>query len=245
MGRGRVDDARRFLDSVLSVHSDNTTAYLLLGELSFYEKKIADAIKYFQKAIDINPKLDSAYRSLVTIYSKEKNYDKAADIIRQGLSEMPGRPILVMLLASIYEQQGNFSKAIESYESLLTENPEFLVAKNNLASLLTDYVGDQASLEKARSISIELRDSRIPQFRDTYAWAAVKSGTNIEEAVVILEGIVKDNDQVDVYNYHLGEAYRKKGDMTNAIAYLKKAVELASPDSDIANQAKESLKQIN
>jgi tetratricopeptide (TPR) repeat protein len=69
-------------------------------------------------------------------------------------------------------------------------------------------------------------------------------GTNLEEAVVILEGIVKDNSEVDIYNFHLGEAYRRKGDSENAMAYLSKALELSAPGSDVAEKASSSLQQL-
>jgi len=242
---GKLNDARRFLNSVLSVQDDNITAYLLLGQLSVLEKNMPGAISHFKKVIEINPKEDAGYRALIAIYVGDNNLGKAEMVARQGLMAMPDRAILAMNLASIYQIRQEFDKAIEVYESLLEKNPNLLVARNNLASLLTDYGEDQADLDKARNISVELRDSQIPQFRDTYAWASVKSGINVEEAIVILEGIVKDNDQVDVYSYHLGEAYRVKGETDNAIAYLKKATELAKPGSDIAIKAKQSLQQIN
>ena len=60
----------------------------------------------------------------------------------------------------------------------------------------------------------------------------------------MLEGIVRENEQVDVYNYHLGEAYRKKGDRESATTYLQRAADLASPGSTIAKQAVESLQQL-
>ena len=59
---------------------------------------------------------------------------------------------------------------------------------------------------------------------------------------MILQGLVKENDQVDVYRYHLGEAYRKKGDSENAMLSLNKAIELTKPGSDVAEKAKESLR---
>ena len=242
---GKVDDAKRFLKSVLTVHEDNITALLLLGQLSVYDKNTADAILHFNKVIEINPKMDSGYRGLVAVYLRDNNLDKAEAVVKQGLTEISDSPLLVMTLASIYERQENFGKAIDTYELLLEKHPNLIVAKNNLASLLTDYGNDEASLTRARSISAELKDSQIPQFRDTYAWVGVKSGVNLEEAVVILQEIVKENDQVDVYNYHLGEAYRKKGDRKNAIAYLKKAIEQARPGSNIADKAKSSLQQMN
>ena len=181
----------------------------------------------------------------MAIYLRDNDLEKAEQVVQQGLTAMPGQPLLVMNLASIYERQGNFAEAIRSYETLLQQQPNLIVAKNNLASLLSDYGKDAASLDRARSIAAELRDSPIPQFRDTYAWISVKSGRNLEEAVAILAGIVKENDAVDIYNYHLGEAYRKKGDTQKAALYLKKARDLARPGSNVASLAADSLKQLN
>ena len=242
---GKAGEARRFLNLVIATNSESAVAYLLLGQLALSEKKTAEAIKHFNKVIEISPTAEIGYRSLSTMYQNKNDLDNAEEALQRGLSAIPENQTLVMHLASVYEKRGEFSRAIEIYEDLLETNPDFLVAKNNLASLLTDHASDQSGLDRARIISAELRTSPIPQFRDTYAWASVKSGTNVEEAIVILKGIVKDNDQVDVYSYHLGEAYRIKGETDNAIAYLKKATELARPGSDIANKAKQSLEQIN
>ena len=146
-------------------------------------------------------------------------------------------------LAAIHEKNAEFEEAIVIYQDLL-EKGDSLVAKNNLVNLLVDHRNDQASLDMARKIAVELRDSQIPQIRDTYAWTLVMSGYNLEEAVVVLQGIVRENPQVDIYTYHLGEAYRRKGDSESAIAYLQKAVDLSTPDSDISSKAKVSLQEL-
>ena len=242
---GKVKEAKNFLNAVISVNADNITAHLLLGQLSLYEKDTTRAISHFKQIVEINPKSDAGYLGLLTTYIRENDLAKAEEVVAQGLSALPDHPALVMNLASIYEKQGKFRKAIETYESLLEKNQNLIVAKNNLASLLTDYGKDSSSLAKARSISTEFRDSNIPQFQDTYAWANVRLGTNLEEAIAILEKIVKGNADVDVYNYHLGEAYRVKGDSKNAIAYLTRAAGLARPGSDVAEKVNQSLQQLN
>jgi tetratricopeptide (TPR) repeat protein len=150
-----------------------------------------------------------------------------------------------MTLASIYELELRFDDAIAIYESLLDGNADVLVAKNNLASLLTDHRGDEASLERARTLSAVFRDSRVPQFRDTYAWALVRSNKNIEEAVAILKKIVKDNDSVGVYKFHLGEAYREMGEIENARSTLGLAMRQLTPESRLAEQAKAALAELN
>ncbi len=240
---GKPDEARRFLESILEVDSDNITAHMLMGELDLANGADSEAIRHFSAVIESDPDLVRGYRRLAVVYSGQKQMDKAKAVIREGMAAIPDSAILSIHLAAIYEKNGEFDEAIVIYQEML-EKDDSLVAKNNLANLLLDHRSDQASLDMARKIATELRDSQIPQLRDTYAWALVKSGYNFEEAVVILERIVKENDQVDAYAYHLGEAYRRKGDSENAIAYLQKAMDLADPDSDISRKAKESLQQM-
>ncbi len=244
MRNGKPEDARRFLESVVSIDSDNLAANLLLGRLSLYEKDVPGAINQYDKAIKANPRAAEAYHELATLYIGLNNLDKAAQVTNRGLAALPDRPLLMINLAVILELKGDFRKAIETYESLLEKTPDLMVAKNNLASLLTDYGDEANALERARAIAAELKNSKIPTFLDTYAWASVKAGTNLEEATVLLEAIVRENEQIGVYSYHLGEAYRKKGDIESAVIYLQKAVDLEHRDSLVARQAGQSLQQI-
>lgn len=241
---GKTENARRFLESVISVDSDNVSAIILLARLSQHEKNVSGAIEQYNKLIKINPQADIAYHNLAEIYISQKNLDNAERVTKQGLEALPDLPLLKVDLAVIHEMKGEIDKAIATYESLLEKNPDLIVARNNLASLLTEHGDDASAVERARSIAKELKNSKIPQFRDTYAWASVKAGANLEEAIVTLEAIVGENEQVDVYNYHLGEAYRKKGDVELAVTYLQKAVDLSMPGSTIADQAGQSLELI-
>jgi len=240
----QVAEARKFLQTIIEKNKSNVIAYLLLGQLSLRENDAQAAIDYLQQAVEINPTFEPGYRGLATIYMRQNRLQDAERILQAGLQQIPGNVTLSINLASVYEGQMAFDKAIGVYETLLQGNPDLIVAKNNLASMLTDYRQDRESHERARQIAAEFRDSSVPQFRDTYAWASVVAGTNLEEAVVILEGIVRENEQVAIYTYHLGEAYRRKGDPANAIAYLDKALELAGPDSAIRELALASKSRI-
>ena len=243
---GKSREARDFLKSVISADEDNITPIMLLGQLNVLENKPDEAKANFQKVVDIRPGYELAYRNLATVYARENNPKKAEEVVKQGLSATNNSQTLQLYLASTYERQRDFEKAIKVYEEILNVNPDGLIAKNNLASLLTDHKGDAKSLERARQIAADLRDSPVPQFRDTYAWASVRSDTNLEEAVVLLEGVVKEVIQGGgVFHYHLGEAYRKKGDTKNALASLKKAVEVSGPDSEVGSKANQSLQLLN
>jgi len=243
---GKPDEARLFLESILKVDSDNTNAHMLLGELNLATGADAEAIRNFTAAIESNPREISGYRRLALVHSRQDQKDKAKAVIQEAMaaaSDSADNAILSIHLAAIHEKNGEFEEAIAIYQGLL-EREDSIVAKNNLVNLLTDHRSDQESLDMARKIAVELRDSPIPQLRDTYAWASVMSGYNLEEAVVILEGIVREYEEEAIYTYHLGEAYRRKGNSENAVTYLQKAVDLANPDSDITRRALESLQQM-
>ncbi len=237
----KVGEARQFLEKVISDNENNTTATLLLGELSLMEKDIPAAIGHFNQVVQINPELEISYRNLASIYMRQGKLDAAESILIDGLARKPGSTVLSVNLASVYELQQKFDEAISVYEELLQENPDLIVAKNNLASMLTDHREDQASYDRARQLAAEFRTSKVFQFRDTYAWASVKAGVNLDEAVVILEEIVKENEDVGIYHYHLGEAFRKKGDVKNAKIHFDKVIELEKPGSRIAAQASKWL----
>ena len=185
-----------------------------------------------------------AYRRLSFAYGNTNNSAKARETILDAIKAVPDDSSLSIHLASLYEQNGEFDKAIEIYRDLLKRDANSLIAKNNLANLLVDYRDDQASFDEAREVALEFRNFQIPEFQDTYAWVAIKSGSNLEEAIVILEKIVESNPEAAVYAYHLGEGYRRKGDSNKAIASLQKATKLSAPGSDISTWAKQALEQL-
>ena len=238
---GKVEKAKSFLQSVVAESPENSTAYHLLGQLSLRDKDVQAAIGYFEKVIEVAPGFELGYLSLGSIYLRENKLSKAEAIFTSGVKAVPASLTLSINQALVVEGQGKFDRAIELYEGLLQGNPNIIVARNNLASLLSDHRDDTASHERARELAADFRDSKIPLFRDTYALASVKLSLYLEEAIVILKGIVRENETVGLYHYHLGEAYRKNVNSFDARKHLRRAVELESPESPVAADAKKSL----
>ena len=51
MQSGKPDEARRFLETILKVDSDNVTAHMLLGELNLATGADSEAIEHFSAVI--------------------------------------------------------------------------------------------------------------------------------------------------------------------------------------------------
>ncbi len=238
---GQPGKAREFLNSIVDENPRNAMAYQMLGQLSLSEHDQAAAINYLEQAAATDPRLESAYLQLASIYIGDSQLDKATVVLQKGLAELPGSLQLSMNLALNAERQGHADRAIELYDKLLQSNPDLMVARNNLANLLIDNRGDPASIDRARTLAAGFKDAKLNVFRDTYAWASVKSGSFLEEAIVILKSILRDEDTVGLYHYHLGEAYRKNGNNFEARKSLRRAIELEAPGSPVAVEAQKSL----
>ena len=60
-------------------------------------------------------------------------------------------------------------------------------------------------------------------FLDTVGWVYYKLG-DYQNAVQILSQVVKKNPNVNVFNYHLGMAFKMNGDKDQAKLYLEKSL---------------------
>jgi cellulose synthase operon protein C len=87
-----------------------------------------------------------------------------------------------MTFAGVLDRKGDYEAAISQYESIPDTQPSNLIASNNLASLLLDHRTDGPSLKKAQSIAAILRNSQIPQFKDTLGWAKYHEGDYVRNS---------------------------------------------------------------
>jgi Tfp pilus assembly protein PilF len=241
----KIDEARKFLESVISKNSDNGTAYILLAKLNMIDDRPAEAEQYYLKSIEINPQLASGYTGLAAMYLQSEKINKSEKILKQGLVRMPKNNLINISLATLYEKLKKIDNSIEIYESMLTSDPKSVVAKNNLANLLLDHKTDKANLSKAFNLATEFKDSEMPELQDTYAWALVQSKEDIEQGLRILKQIVSKNPNTPIYNYHLGEAYYKKGYNSRAEEFLKIAVKYGGEDSETTKKAMKRLQEIS
>ena len=77
-------------------------------------------------------------------------------------------------MAGTLEQAHEYEAAISEYEQILSKHPGSMIAANNLASLLSDHRNDKASLERAHTLVASLRETRVPQFKDTLGWISYR-----------------------------------------------------------------------
>ena len=116
-----------------------------------------------------------------------------------------------------------------------------MIVANNLASLLADHRTDKASLAQAKSLAALLKNSEVPQFKDTLGWVTYQQG-DYGAAITLLEDAAAKLPNNALVQYHLGMSYLAAGDDTKASERFKKAQELAPNDVELKSKIDAALK---
>ncbi|MEM9880342.1 MAG: tetratricopeptide repeat protein, partial [Pseudomonadota bacterium] len=231
----RTPEAVSFLESLLQNNKANALASLLLAQtygLTDQAEKIEPTLF---AARENNPQTVAVHQSMYQYYISRNDTVKADETLDFAEGVLPDNLQVKLLRAGYYEQIENFEGAIAQYEAIYEKQPEAVVVTNNLASLLAEHRDDQESLQRARELAEQFRNSEIPHFRDTLAWAHFRLG-EADEAVTIMKGVVDQLPNLAIFRYHLGRGYLEQGSTEAAKTELEEALKLVNGQSGINEQ---------
>lgn len=241
---GKPKEALGFMSSVVQAAPDNVDARLLLGQLSALTGNKEQAAEAFQAVIEKAPKSTAGYLNMANLRVADKRFADAEIVIGQGLVAIPNDFGLRVTRAGILELEGKIDEAIALYESLLKERPTADVLVNNLASLLSEYRTDKESLKRAHDLAQRLKNSDIPQFKDTLGWTSYKVG-KYDEASSLLASAVDQMPDMAVLHYHYGMNHLALANKDAARKALQKSIDMAKdqpfPQLELAKKTLQGL----
>ena len=134
--------------------------------------------------------------------------------------------------------QGKRAEAQKQYEKVLTIDPRAPVAANNLAWIHAES-GDNLdiALQLAQTAKAGLPDSS--EVNDTLGWIYYKKDL-ASQAVPLLRECVDKVPQNPTYQYHLGMALVRSGDLMGGKRSLEQALKLSSTFAE-ADEARKTL----
>jgi len=186
----------------------------------------------------IQPRLDDEFSNYIFIsqlYSQAgRGTDAAAAADRAyavaGSEER--RQIAKLMAASANQKAGKFAEAEAILRDILKRTPGNPIAMNNLGYFLLERDDRyQEALDLiSRAVSI---DPTNPSYLDSLGWAYFKLG-RLDEAEKKLEEAARHDDASAAVHEHLGDVYRKKGNIDLARNAWKKATLLTSAAADFS-----------
>ncbi|MFC1743971.1 tetratricopeptide repeat protein [Candidatus Riflebacteria bacterium] len=138
--------------------------------------------------------------------------------------------------------QGDFKGAEKLFKKSITLNPRNVNAHSGLGFIrLKTQKSSKAEKYFRKAVELQSPDSNIAAEAHNNLGAFLLDSGRLDEAVVHFHKAVAFSPQNIKYLTYLANSLWKKGKLAQAKKYFRKAVELQSPDSDIAAEAHNNL----
>lgn len=222
---GQTGQAVAFLDGLIASDPDDIRALGIRGNLHLVAGELDLAEARYRDVLAIEPKNGNAFSALSRLARRRGDTEGATALLDQGIAAAPDNVGLLARRAVQHEKDGEFGKAIALYERVYARAPGLPMIANNLASLLADHGGgDPAVTARAYAIASRLKQSEVPQFRDTYGWTRHLHGEH-DEALAYIEPLTEALPDNPWIWYHLGEVYAALNRRGEARTALETALE--------------------
>ena len=129
--RGRVDEARTWLQKALQINPENYRAWYQVGLLDAKSDPAA-ALSSYEQAIAIQPNFSPGQRETGLVLFQQKNYAEAAIHLEKTISLGLADARLHNLLGICYSQTNRLTKAVREHQRAIALDPTLAEAHLNL-----------------------------------------------------------------------------------------------------------------
>lgn len=241
----QYDKAIAAANAQIAKSPNTSNFYDLLGTALFDGKKdYSGAETALRKAISIDKNNVDALEKLGKVQIQEGSQDQALATYAQASRDNPRAVNFYVLSGELYEAKQNWDQAKAMYQQALTVSPDQPLASNNLAYVLLQQGGNvDVAMGMAQTARRGMPNS--PNAADTLGWAYYQKGiyksaiSQFQEALRLNERAGAPDDAV--LHYHLGLAYQKSNQLSQARQQLEKALKI-KPDNADARKALAELR---
>ena len=226
VGEGALDSALADVRSVLGSDARNDQALDMLGRVYLLQGTEALAEDSFRAALDIEPYNANSALSLARILIRRGELDSAARFLRPLVAGQRSNVDVNTLLVQLELALGNWNDA----ESVANAYP-VLADRKSFGQLVKAMVAQgRGEFDKARQMFQELIEQ--PSVREAAMFglvATIRQSGASDDAVALLETILRSNSSDKVAILLLAEEYERRGEDTRATDLLDQSV-LDHPD---------------
>ncbi len=199
---------------------------------------------YFDKAIEMEPANSKPYFYKGLGFMRGSNYSNAEENIKKAIELEDKLERYYFYLAVVQEKQNKFNEAVKSLEKAIESDPKSARAYNYLG-----YLYAERNIKINRSLYLIKKALEIEPdngaYLDSLGWVYYRQGKFklALEKLLKAEKVLRLSNSPDPVVYdHIGDAYKKIGNLNMAIDYWKKSVKIMK-NSDIEMKIKKYYKK--
>ena len=263
ISKDELPDPKDRIDELQMIHQ---------AEMYEFQGNYQEAAKIFEKILSLRSDTPSSYVNLALMYAKMRKFDETLRILEQGIERIPGSEVLLSRQGHTYLVLGRLKKALESMQAVLKINPRYFDALLASAYILGIMGKKEEALgyyEKALEIEPENKFLRMnyalnlatsgrphqaievyntlkidyPDDYGIYQNLGITYGNlgDFDNSIEYLEKAISIHPTPLSY-LNLAVALRKKGNLKEAIYYLKLYLENAQGEDEMrVRKAQEEL----
>ena len=166
VSEGKLDDARKRLEGILTVNSTNETARVWLGNIEAMRGNQGGALEHFRKAVEANPRNAQATNNLAYLLAEYSNKpEEALKYAEKAVQLAPEEPSYCDTMGWILYRKGLYSQAV-GYLQRASSNKADVVWKYHLAMAYAkagDLANGRATLNAALHINPQVPRGKTRQ----------------------------------------------------------------------------------
>jgi tetratricopeptide (TPR) repeat protein len=215
--------AEATLKHALTVEPRSPEILVALGDFYVTTGKPDQAEIIYKQVLDIAPDNDDIYLRLADFYQRSGKWAEVEAALQKLAARKPQNETPHILLGDFFTWLGQPDKALASYQHATAANPNSIIARGKLIS---HYI-DTGKISEAEAKVKDILDKNDKDLMGRFFDARIRLAKGkTDEAISLLQGVVKDEPQFADAHHFLGIAFLQKHQMAQARAAFAEAVKL-------------------
>ena len=181
---GRLDDAKRLCERILTLHSEHADTLQLAGAIYYLQGDHDLAISHLERAVAIQPSNAQYWITLGANLATVGQMSRAEHCFRQATAADPSSAEAHINLGLALKHQGEYMRAEASFKSALSISPNSVVALGNLGFVLIQ-LGKIAEAKAALEGALAIMPQHAPSITCYASICLLEGKADVGEALLL------------------------------------------------------------
>ena len=223
----RFPEAEANLKKAVALDPKSLRAYSDLANFYRMQNRLPDAEAVLQAGIQQNPDASQLYVNLANMLSDTGKPSEAEAILDRLRNQLPKSPDVAVAIGDFYLRNKNIDKALAEYRRGLAAS----AGNVTIESRMLDLYLSTNQIEQATKLDAELmRRAPKDSFVNVQHGRLLLAQGKKDEAIIALQGAVKNAPESAMAHYQLAMAYWQKENLGQANSELHEALKATPSD---------------